>query len=42
MLSQVQVQLVGGCNCLVKKMYINPRSIKVKEFHYSLCAGVQQ
>lgn len=31
MLSQVQVQLVGECNCLVKKMSINLRSIKVKE-----------
>lgn len=31
MLSQEQVELVGGCNCLVKKTYIRPRSIK--EFH---------
>lgn len=30
-LSQVQVQLVEGCNCLVKKMYTNLRYIEVKE-----------
>lgn len=34
MLSQVQIQLIGGCNCLVKKVYINLRSIKVKENNF--------
>jgi len=33
-LSQVQVQLVGGYSCLVKRMYVNLTSIKVKENNF--------
>lgn len=42
MLSQVQIQLVGGCYCLLKKRYVKLRFIKVKQSHYSFCAGEQQ